>query len=219
MRDEEWGTTTDVDLMLRTLSQSFRGSERKLRLFGCACVRQVLPLAELLPEQTRAALAEVEQYADGGTTKAAMKRVRERLARARASTPSNPRTTADDFVCFAVERVSQPNSYLRAVPHSATLLVGGFWDGLVYAPPQADLARCIFGNPFRPVDVDPAWRTSTVATIARQMYDSRDFSPMPILADALQDAGCDSADVLEHCRGPGPHVCGCWVVDLVLGKG
>ena len=53
---------------------------------------------------------------------------------------------------------------------------------------------------------------------AQQMYESRDFSAMPILADALQDAGCDNADILDHCRGPGPHVRGCWVVDLVLGK-
>jgi hypothetical protein len=50
------------------------------------------------------------------------------------------------------------------------------------------------------------------------MYDSREFSAMPILADALQDAGCDSHDILDHCRGPGPHVRGCWVVDLVLAK-
>jgi hypothetical protein len=62
------------------------------------------------------------------------------------------------------------------------------------------------------------WRTSTAVTLAQQMYDSRDFSAMPILADALQDAGCDNADILDHCRGPGPHVRGCWVVDLVLGK-
>jgi hypothetical protein len=79
--------------------------------------------------------------------------------------------------------------------------------------------RCIFGNPFRPVPtLDPAWLTSTVVSLAKGMYDSRDFTAMPILADALQDAGCDSADVLDHCRGPGPHVRGCWVVDLVLGK-
>jgi hypothetical protein len=55
-------------------------------------------------------------------------------------------------------------------------------------------------------------------SLARQMYESRDFSSMPILADALQDAGCDNDDILNHCRGPGPHVRGCWVVDLVLGK-
>jgi len=76
----------------------------------------------------------------------------------------------------------------------------------------------IFGNPFRPVAFDPSWRTSTAVAIARGMYDSRDFSAMPILADALQDAGCEHADILDHCRSPGPHVKGCWVVDLVLGK-
>ena len=61
--------------------------------------------------------------------------------------------------------------------------------------------------------------TDTAVAIARGMYESRDFSTMPILADALQDAGCDSADVLDHCRDPnGVHVRGCWVVDLVLGN-
>jgi hypothetical protein len=78
--------------------------------------------------------------------------------------------------------------------------------------------RDVFGNPFQPVAFDPAWRTSTAIALAQQMYDSRDFSLMPILADALEDAGCDSDDVLAHCRGDGPHVRGCWVVDLVLGK-
>ena len=80
------------------------------------------------------------------------------------------------------------------------------------------LIRDIFGNPFRPVSLSPEWRTSTAVALAQQMYDSRDFSAMPILADALQDAGCDNADILDHCRGPGPHVRGCWVVDLVLEK-
>jgi hypothetical protein len=82
-----------------------------------------------------------------------------------------------------------------------------------------DLLKCVFGNPFRPIAFDPDWRTSTAVTLARQMYEGRDFAAMPILADALQDAGCDHPDVLAHCRGGGPHVRGCWVVDLVLGKG
>ncbi|MBP3956210.1 hypothetical protein J8F10_13045 [Gemmata sp. G18] len=77
--------------------------------------------------------------------------------------------------------------------------------------------RCIF--PFRSVSFSPSWRTSTAIALAGQMYESREFGAMPILADALQDAGCDSADVLDHCRDAGaPHVRGCWVVDLVLGK-
>jgi len=81
-----------------------------------------------------------------------------------------------------------------------------------------DIIRCVFGNPFRPVIFDPAWRTTTAVQLARGMYDSRDFSAIPILADALQDAGCESAPILDHCRGPGPHVRGCWAVDPVLGK-
>ncbi len=80
------------------------------------------------------------------------------------------------------------------------------------------LLRCIFGNPFRPVAIAPAWLTSTVVALAKGIYDERAFDRMPILADALQDAGCDGDDILAHCRGPGPHVRGCWAVDLVLGK-
>jgi hypothetical protein len=85
---------------------------------------------------------------------------------------------------------------------------------------QADLARDIFGNPFRPpVAFAPEWRTDTVVAIARQMFDSGEFSAMPILADALQDAGWESELILAHCRDTAhPHVRGCWVVDLVLGK-
>jgi hypothetical protein len=70
----------------------------------------------------------------------------------------------------------------------------------------------------RPTAFSPSWRTDTVTALARQMCESRDFSALPILADALQDAGCDNAEILDHCRDPGPHVRGCWVVDLVLGK-
>jgi hypothetical protein len=102
------------------------------------------------------------------------------------------------------------------------------WGASVGLPAQIAYARReVVGNPFRPVAFSPQWRTDTAVTLARQMYEGREFSAMPILADALQEvpsarregfAGCDSADVLDHCRGPGPHVRGCWVVDLVLGK-
>jgi hypothetical protein len=110
----------------------------------------------------------------------------------------------------------------------------------------SDLLRDIVGNPFRPVAFDPNWLTTTIVAIARGIYESRDFSPMPLLADALQDAGCENEDILNHCRSArnfspmpvslkakiqganedylngsrfaGPHVRGCWVVDLILGK-
>ncbi|MBN9521069.1 hypothetical protein J0H58_21550 [bacterium] len=78
--------------------------------------------------------------------------------------------------------------------------------------------RDIFGNPFRPVALDPAWRTEAVVALAAGIYADRAFERLPVLADALEDAGCDHADVLTHCRGAGPHVRGCWVVDLFLGK-
>jgi hypothetical protein len=68
------------------------------------------------------------------------------------------------------------------------------------------------------VSADPSWLTPTVLSLAQGIYEGRAFDRLPILADALQDAGCDNEDVLDHCRGPGPHVRGCWVVDLVLGK-
>jgi hypothetical protein len=80
------------------------------------------------------------------------------------------------------------------------------------------LLRDIFGNPFRPVTFSPEWRTDTAVSLARTMYESRDFGAMPILADALQDAGCDDAEILNHCRQPGEHVRGCWYVDQLLGK-
>jgi hypothetical protein len=100
----------------------------------------------------------------------------------------------------------------------AAIAAGGT-DGAGELAHQCGIIRDIFGNPFhkRP-KFDTRWRTETVLALARQMYESRDFTAMPILADALQDAECDNADILDHCRGPGPHVRGCWVVDLVLGK-
>ena len=83
---------------------------------------------------------------------------------------------------------------------------------------QAALIHCIFGNPFRPVTLDPAWLTPKVKTLAQGIYDDRAFERMPELANALAEAGCSNPDILSHCRGPGPHARGCWVVDPVLGK-
>src|SRR5262249_27242288 len=83
---------------------------------------------------------------------------------------------------------------------------------------QAALLRCVLGNPFRRVAVDPAWRTwdgGTIPRLARAAYDDRGFDCLPVLADALEEAGCTDAAMLEHLRGPGPHVRGCWVVDAL----
>jgi hypothetical protein len=86
---------------------------------------------------------------------------------------------------------------------------------------QAEILRDLFGNPFRPVSVKSAWLAwdgGTVPRLAQSIYDDRAFDRLPALADALEEAGCTDSDILGHCRGPGPHVKGCWVVDLILGK-
>jgi hypothetical protein len=88
--------------------------------------------------------------------------------------------------------------------------------------PSRWLCDCVLGNPFRPVAFDPAWlawNDGAVAKRAQAIYDDRGFDRLPLLADALEDSGCTEAEILAHCRGPGPHVRGCWVVDLLLGKG
>jgi hypothetical protein len=87
------------------------------------------------------------------------------------------------------------------------------------------LGRDIVGNPFRPVPIEPAWVTVTVTNLAATAYEERAMprgglgsARLAVLSDALEEAGCDNAKILAHCRGPGPHVRGCWVVDLILGK-
>ncbi len=88
---------------------------------------------------------------------------------------------------------------------------------------QSDLARCIFGNPFQATPtLDPAWlawHDGTVRRLAEVIYAERQYAHLPVLADALEEAGCTDAAILAHCRGGGEHVRGCWVVDLLLGKG
>ncbi len=81
-----------------------------------------------------------------------------------------------------------------------------------------DLLRDVFGNPFQPITLDPAWLTPTVTALAQTVYDDRAFERLPQLADELVKSGCSNQEILSHCRGPGRHVRGCWAVDAVLGK-
>jgi hypothetical protein len=99
----------------------------------------------------------------------------------------------------------------------------GAVDGVGFAAsalgePPTTLLRDIFGNPFRPVTAAPVWLTPTVVSLAHGIYDDRAFDQLPILADALEDAGCTDTTVLDHLCGPGPHVRGCHVVDALIGK-
>jgi hypothetical protein len=205
-------------------------SVRKLCLLNVASCQQ---LAHLLPPGSWAALDVFERWADGTATTAEFDAAsRQRIAEAQAADrdPPDARTYATSSVGMLVPPTIA--SFLSALDTSASAAACDAADQVpddrydeVYDDArmravnhQAQLVRDIFGNPFRPVTASPSWLTTTALSLARQMYESRDFAPMPILADALEGAGCDDADVLGHCRGPGPHVRGCWVVDLVLGK-
>jgi hypothetical protein len=110
----------------------------------------------------------------------------------------------------------------RCIETEKYLLVGLDHPGSVWHPQQCWLFRELFGPlPFRPVTIDPSWlvwQDGTVRNLAQAIYEDRAFDRLPILGDALEEAGCDNPDTLTHCRQPGPHVRGCWVVDMILGK-
>ncbi|HMC63349.1 MAG TPA: hypothetical protein VKI65_00265 [Gemmataceae bacterium] len=92
------------------------------------------------------------------------------------------------------------------------------WDAIPSAR-QVQLVRDIFGNPFRYVRVDPSWlKDRTVQKLAQDIYDERAFARLPILGEALANAGCTNPDILTHCRQPAEHWRGCWLIDLLLAK-
>ena len=203
MTEAEWLASTDPTPMLELLQGKV--SDRKLRLFGvAACYVCHDPGSLTKPLDV---LEAVVGYADGLVV---VVEVRKLWGGGYA------RGVPDDGFLTWPER---PTEWVRDFVSSCHDREIGDEDG--YPSPDAlpPYLRDIFGNPFRIVAFDPAWRTSTAIALARGMYESRDFGAMLILADALQDAGCDSEDVLNHCRDPKQvHVRGCWVVDLVLGK-
>jgi hypothetical protein len=191
-------------------------SDRKFRLLTVACCRYLWRTAQL-------PYADLPLYREGGWL--------ERLQRL----ADDELTDEDQAVIHGLE---QPHLYHTLTAEQLPIQVAVldyprmFWRVAAYAAvipmfqpffPDAsalgcELVRDIFGNPFRVQAFDPAWRTSTVLELTRSSYDSGDFSILPILADALQEAGCEDAAVLDHCRAGGPHVRGCWVVDAVLQK-
>jgi hypothetical protein len=209
MTEEEWLACDTWDQLRLVQGES----DRKLRLFAVALCR-LLPSfgTDITSVET---LATAEEFCDG---RKGAGELTTRHNAADAELNQMIRDNNDPHGRFHAVNAALQASYssgLRAARGAGTLADIG--DGV---PPQTRqlILLDIFGNPFRPVTVDPSWLTSTVTTLARQMYESRDFSPMPILADALQDVGCDHADILAHCRSDGPHVRGCWVVDQLLGK-
>ena len=218
MTEAEWLATEDVTDL--THHKKCR-NERKRRLLSCACCRRVLPM---LPDKRFVeVVSECERYADGEIRWPAMLAVRKKC---RAAYDELEAAEAKEFQLEAANAVRAATDkefmhFKMAIEYAAYAFASKSrpkWDRghKKEEAIQVALARDVFGNPYRPVTFERSWRTSTSVALAKQMYDSRDFSAMPILADALQDAGCENADILGHCRGPGPHVRGCWVADLVL---
>jgi hypothetical protein len=212
MTEEEWFATTNVRDMVWSIRNHAKFA-RKLRLFAVACCRSV---ASRCPTpQFHELVAEVEELADGRTNedRSRMKQVRNGVIHSQ-SWGSVPEYGAAHYLVAG----QGWHSALRTARVARRLAGSAQADQEREQLAQLALLRDILGNPFRPVVFPRKWRTDTAVTLARQMYESRDFGAMPILADALQDAGCDSEDILNHCRDPGEHVRGCWVVDLILGK-
>ncbi|WP_439628932.1 hypothetical protein [Gemmata sp.] len=197
MSEAEWLAATDPAVMLEALRGA---SDRKLRAFtASACADRHLFPEDYPGDEAQRFPGDVARWVDDGDYEGGGQMFDEFL-----------------LVVLAAYRYGPFPFWNRAWKQARSVAPGAAGAG--ERARSVARVRCIFGNPFRPVAAARGWVTPTVAAIAGGCYATRDFSPLPVLADALQDAGCDSAAVLDHLRGPGPHVRGCWVVDLVLGK-
>jgi hypothetical protein len=225
MTEEEWLACTDPKPMLEFL-RAKKASHRKLRLFAVACCRRFRHL--LVPEACEA-LEVAEKVAEGLVGSEERRRVREmafQVGWVRDPSTAHRRGPAKAAVCDSLARRAWEAAALTAWRTSkigameAIHSFGGDWSAAKEGQDVllAECLRCFFGNPLRPITLDPAWLTPKVKTLTQAIYDDRAFERMPELADALAEASCSNQDILSHCRGPGPHVRGCWVVDLVLGK-
>jgi hypothetical protein len=219
MTEEEWRACKEPEKMLRALGGKVKA--RKRRLFAVGCCRLIWPL---MGKNTRRAVEVAERFADRQATakelaacEAALKGSHFAVRAARYTCAPTGRLTrfaviASRKAALAVARAAEPRLDQSLEPGCRAERAR-----------QAQVLQDLFGPlPFRPIPIDRAWlawNDGTVSKLARAVYDERAFDRLPILADALEDAGCADENIWGHCRGEGPHVRGCWVVDLLLGKG
>ncbi len=210
--DSEWQGSSDPQVMMAWLRGLTVVSRRKLWLLVAACRRRFrgpderfpAELAERFAEEPEGGEAFVVEFGNG---------------------INGFGVGAGMAWVAAVEAVAVPLNRTVVLEGRDRLRGNGpeLWAAFDAATGTVcQLLRCVLGNPFKPCPtIDPAWlrwNDGTVPRIARGFYESRRFEDMPILHDALLDAGCDDQDMLDHCKAPGPHVKGCWVLDLLLGK-
>ena len=242
MTEEEWLACTNVELMLKFLQSKV--SDRKLRYFALACCGRIVDL--IVDRRAGAAIEFAEQFADVGAARKrgrpAIRKAADLLCREWEQARWRMTDEKEKARCLiagtaarAANATLESSAWLSAKWASSFSASARAWEWIIAHKPdslpdfdhiagrskqfeQVPLIHDIFGNPFRPIAVDLSWLTSTVSFLAEGIYADRAFDRLPILADALQDAGCDNDDILDHCRGPGPHVRGCWVVDLLTGR-
>lgn len=223
MTEEEWLVGTNPESMLRHL----RGTEsdRKLRLFALAWAQEHYHQME--DDRSVLATDVAERYIGSAASHAELvaafrdaqsvcdEILRDGPCRGRGSRWGKSNRGAQQAlkVAASARDAADPcwdiRQALRSVRIGAATEMG---------VKRSNLLRDIFGNPFRPPPATCDWLSFTVVSLAQVIYDERAFDRLPILADALEEAGCDSAEILTHCRGPGPHARGCFVLDLMLGK-
>jgi hypothetical protein len=224
MTEAEWLTSEGSDLLLDFLRG--RGSERKLVLFAVACCRHAWQALQAAEERAGSVVELAERYADG---RAILPEVWAALSAPRKGRRGRPCRESLDAM-GAVHGLGAESAWCAAMQVSAgaRALVSLDVVGTEQSA-QAALVRDIFGNPFRlSPAVEAAWLTwhdGLIPELTAALYEGRrlpegTFDPqrLAVLADALEDGGCTNADILGHLHGPGPHVRGCWVVDLVLAK-
>jgi hypothetical protein len=229
MTEQEWLACTNPGLMLWW--QAGKVSDRKLRLFSAAWCHRVSK--RLTDARSCKAVDVAELYADGQASSEALRVACQEAQLAEATELSRWQTALSEKNQQA-RHISDQNRIIEQTKLEYQAACCARWSaeeeaqraayviaGMKDKANKALLLHDLFGNPFRTISINPVcfiWNDATLSKIAQAIYDERAFERMPILADALEDAGCDNADILNHCRQPGVHVRGCWVVDLLLGK-
>jgi hypothetical protein len=232
VNENEWLKCANPHEMLGFLRGKV--SDRKLRLFAVACCCRAWHL--LTSDRSRGKVWSAEQYADEPRSK---RKIRKLYCMAQFD---NALHESADHAAIAALNPDALGAAFQAASDTSIHLAGGikysimggkfpktagFPSILVTAPTvlaseetaQSDLLRCIIGPLLiRPITLDPSWLTPTVKALAHANYTDRNFEAMPILGDALEEAGCNNEDIMNHCRRQREHTRGCWVLDLLLGN-
>jgi hypothetical protein len=210
-RNTLWAEGADIRAALSAVSG--RLTARQVRLLACACAR--LDWKGLRAEESRRAVALAERRADGLADSSRLATAYLAARKAVGRWGSGWYAAAATLAAVAAFEALDPGDHIRALsPALAELSRWGNDSGECrFVGVLRDLLPPSGGRPF-----EARWRGPDVVALARQAYDARDMGVMPVLGDALEDAGCDWDELLSHCREPGRHARGCWALDAVLGQ-